>query len=108
MSASHCCAAADGNDPTTVSETRRRGLDGEKDPTHVDVEHPVEIFHVHRRDVTTQQDAGVDNCNIQFPEMIHGLRDSCLDSFRIRAISLDCKAPPPATLNRRNCFGCSL
>jgi hypothetical protein len=48
-----------------VSETRRRGLDGEKDPTHVDVEHPVEIFHVHRRDVTTQQDAGVDNRNIR-------------------------------------------
>jgi hypothetical protein len=31
----------------------------------------VKIFHAHRRDVTTQQDASVDDCNIQFPEMIH-------------------------------------
>src|SRR6266403_3450655 len=99
MSASHRCVAADRNDPTTVSETRRRGLDREKDPTHVDVEHPVEIFHVHRREVTMQQDASVDNRNIQFPEMFRGLRDSCLDSFRIRAISLDCKASPPGSLN---------
>jgi len=52
MSASHCCGYCDRNDPTTGSETRRRGLDGEKDPTHVDVEHPVEIIQVHRRDVT--------------------------------------------------------
>src|SRR5258708_2024507 len=108
MSASHCCVTADRNDPTTGSETRRRGLDGEKDPTHVDVEHPVEIIQVHRRDVTAQQDTGVDNCNIQFPEMLHSLPDSCLDGLRIRAISPDCKASPPDTLNRRNCFGGSL
>src|ERR1700730_5447768 len=108
MSASHCCVAADRNDPTTVSETRRRRLDGEKDPTYVDVEHPVEIFHVHRRDVTKQQDASVDNRNIQFPEMIHGLRNGCFDSSRIRAISLYCKACPPGSLNRRNRVGGSL
>jgi hypothetical protein len=40
--------------------------------------------------------------------MIRGLRDSCLDSFRIRAISLDCKACPPGSLNRRNRVGGSL
>src|SRR3984893_14363156 len=108
MSASYCCVAADGNDPTTLSETRSRGLDGEKYPTHVDVEHPVEIFHAHRRDVTTQQDAGVDNRNIQFPEMIHGLRNGCFDSSRIRAVSLDCKASPPGSLNRPNRVGGSL
>jgi hypothetical protein len=108
MSASHRSVAADRNDPTTVSETRRRGLDGEKDPTHVDVEHPVEIFHVHRRDITTQQDAGVDNRNIQFPEMIHGLRNGCFDSSRIRTVSLDGKALPPGSLNRRNRVGGSL
>src|ERR1700674_516262 len=99
MSASHCCVAADRNDPTTVSETRSRGLDGEKDTTHVDVQHPVKTFHAHRRDVTTQQDTGVDNRNVQFPEMIHGLRDSCHDGFRLPAISLDCKACPPGSLN---------
>src|SRR5258708_5577200 len=104
MSAPHCCVAADGNDPTTVSETRSRGLDGEKDTTHVDVEHPVKIFHVHCRDVTTQQDASVDNRNVQFPEMIHGLRDSCLDSRRVRAVCLDRKTSPPGSLYRPNRF----
>src|ERR1700692_1023912 len=108
MSASHCSVAADRNDPTTISETRRRGLDGEKDPTHVDVEHAVEIFHVHRRDVTKQQDASVDNRNIQFPEMIHGLRNGRFDSSRIRTISLDCKAFPSGSFNRRNRVGGSL
>src|ERR1700730_8482571 len=108
MSASHCCVTADRNDPTTVSETRRRGLDGEKDPTHVDVEHAVVIFYAHRRDVTMQQDASVDNRNIQFPEMIHRLRNGCFDSSRIRAISLNCKASPPGSVDRSNRLGGSL
>src|SRR5882757_8799535 len=108
MSASHGCVAADRNDPTAFREMRCRGLDGEKDPTHVDVEHPVEIFHVHGREVTKHQDASVDNRNIEFPEMIHGLRNGCFDSSRIRAISLNCKASPPGSLDRCNRVGGSL
>jgi hypothetical protein len=48
----------------------------------------VEIIYVHGRDVTKQQDAGVDNRKIQFPEMIHGLRNGCFDSSWIRAINI--------------------
>jgi hypothetical protein len=55
-----------------------------------------------------QQNASVDNRNIQFPEMIHGLRNGCFDSSRIRTVSLDCKACPPGSLNRRNRVGGSL
>jgi len=43
-----------------------------------------------------------------FPKCSHGPRNGCFDSSRIRAVSLDCKASPPGSLDRRNRVGGSV
>jgi hypothetical protein len=108
MPTSHRGLAADRSDPPTFNEARSRSLDGEKDTSHVDVQHPVKTFHAHRRDLAKQQNASVDDRNIQSPEAIHGLHDGRLDRRWISAVRLMARPVRPAASIAPNRFGRSL